>query len=1633
MRYLLGLFLAGMAPASAFAAGYFPQASIPVAAGAVYAMDRDALGNLYVLGLPAGSTQYMVSGYQTPDMTPLFVFETGVSSPVAFSVEDSGIVDVLDASTAAVTLKRFDNAGAFLGQASYPLAYTYETNILISASIDKVNGLVYIAYSKWATRFCLTCLGCSCPPPAWVGIIEQHDFSGALLRFINLPGASSTAGSCYTPSLLTPDPQGSLYVADNLCQHLLKFSMTGALVSDVPASGWSDNYFTPRGMWSDPASRLYISQPICGASGCQPGIVKLDGAANVLATLTADSPRGCAWDDRVLYLSSAGQAPLRRWVDNGVPSVPSEIAPIGPVLQHSSAAALAWQQANDSDGDAVTYFVGLGTSPGRLAPIGEATMQSLETLPLTFETTYYWQVTAGDSYKGIQLQRQPAPVVSFRLSLNNSAPGAFSVFAGTGTAVTRDTSVRLAWNPSSDPDGDPVVYDVAWRAAGQAVPVTSTTAATTLTMSGLAFGATYYWSLRARDVYGVATAMSGPAEQSYMASFRNSPPDAPAYLASPSAFWLHTTSPTVTLGWVPSDDPDGDGVSHRLDLTKGGDTWSVELGTATSFTVPAVFETTYSWRVTATDSYGAASTGAWRTFIAHLANQTPAPILYTSADPLITRATSYALSWQDTADPDGDAYSYSLFLSTDPGRLALVQTGLRTSYPLALQYGTTYYWQVTATDSFGARAEGAVRAFLATFRNTAPGMPTILSGSGVSSQHTLAPSATLSWSTVSDPDEDPVAYRLWVGGSPQTLTLVQNGPQTSYSLPSPQFGTTYYWQADVYDPYGGVATTPLQSLLIQLQNAAPAAPAVLTGTGLLSTRNTSQLLSWSAAYDPDGDPVSYEFALSTNPAALPTLQVSTATSYTLAFQYGTTYYWQATARDGLGGVSATGMQAFLPVFRNAAPSVPTNLSKAGTMAYHGWSPSQSFFWQDAADPDGDAFTYSVAFGTDSERPASLGSVPLGHTVPNLAVNTAYYYRVVATDYYGAVSPSPLNWVYYQFTNGAPRAFDPVGPSGLVVTRDANQTLSWTASSDPDGDLVTYRVHAGTSPGSLAPRTDTTQTSMQWPNLPFGATYYWRVEAFDSFGATTPAGGGTQSFYLAFRNAAPSAPGYSSAPAIQEFHNTSPSLDLAWSASADPDGDAVSYQLDLGPSTGSAQSHELGAATDFNLAPLFETTYYWRVTAADPYGGSTTGPWASVLARFVNRAPAVPGPLTGTGALSTRATSQVLSWSSAADPEGDPVTYELALGTDPAVLPVVRASTATSYLLLFKFGTTYYWRVTARDSFGAAGASAVQVFQPTFRNSAPSAPANLSKAGTILYHGWSPSLALFWQDASDPDGDAFSYSVQFGTDSERLSTVSPAALGYTFSNLAVNTAYYYRIVATDIFGAASASPLNWVYYQFSNVVPRAFDPAGPTGTVVTRDADQRLAWTASSDPDGDLVTYRVYTGTAAGGLSALTDTTQPAAPWPALAFGATYYWRVEAYDGFGGTTPASGGTQSFYLGFRNSPPSPVLYVSTAATYNLHTDSPTVTLGWGNSSDPDGDPVAYRLEVRTSTGAWPVSDLAGATSFALQPLFETTYTWRVTASDAFGGVATGPWTSFIAHFVNQPPSGIVYTSTPAVVTR
>ncbi|MDE2491534.1 MAG: hypothetical protein KGM24_11850, partial [Elusimicrobia bacterium] len=447
----------------------------------------------------------------------------------------------------------------------FPITSGYDS----AGAIDKKDQLVYISKYYFIQKCIDPFGGCPTPPYGTTGSVYEFDFQGNFLRTITLPGNSAANGSCWQPQVMTVDGQGDLDVADPDCRHLLRYGSNGAMLNDDAIGG----DFTPYAIWADSLGNVYSNQYICSTTACLPGLSKYAPDGTALARTVIDSQissywmgvlyDGCAWDDRIVYMGSNGAPPLRRYVLDNPPNVPAQEAPIGLTVQHSSSAALSWQQGGDPDGDGVRYTAYLGSSSGALSPVGQTDMASIQSQTLDFGATYFWQVSAQDYYLGLPLMVTSAPVVSFNLSLLNNPPGAFETLTGSGPVVTRSTTAVLSWGTSTDPDGDAVTYSLAVGTAPDSATVVQDSSATSY---GLAFqfGTTYYWQVTAQDGLGGDTTTQ---VQTFVASILDTPPGVPS-LNAPfmNAPTVATMRGGVSVTWGKVTNDQGDPIAYTAYL-----------------------------------------------------------------------------------------------------------------------------------------------------------------------------------------------------------------------------------------------------------------------------------------------------------------------------------------------------------------------------------------------------------------------------------------------------------------------------------------------------------------------------------------------------------------------------------------------------------------------------------------------------------------------------------------------------------------------------------------------------------------------------------------------------------------------------------------------------------------------------------------------------------------------------------------------------------------------------------------------------------------------------------------------------------------------------------------------------------
>lgn len=360
---------------------------------------------------------------------------------------------------------------------------------------------------------------------------------------------------------------------------------------------------------------------------------------------------------------------------------------------------------------------------------------------------------------------------------------------------------------------------------------------------------------------------------------------------------------------------------------------------------------------------------------------------------------------------------------------------------------------------------------------------------------------------------------------------------------------------------------------------------------------------------------------------------------------GTRYWWRARTSDG--NLNSSWAYAwFQTEAADHAPAAFNQTSPAPEAKVASLTPVLA--WTNSGTKYGDPVTYSVTVYKDAAmtqvaaQASGLAEAPGGITSwtvqPALANSAKYYWRVVAMRAVGAqnVATPALPLVGAQ-TSSTPRAFTvdtgnappsvPVllGPSAGVSTT-TTPTLSVSASTDPEGDLVTYvfEIDRVKTFDSAAKRSSSqlmaSGGSANWttPALADNTRYWWRVKAQDAQGESPWAVG---EFVASAANDAPAAPAVKNPGKGAWTSSTQPSLEAF--AVLDPEGDSVRYQFEVYKDAGLTQKAAEGTSPNTSLivpVPLAaKSWYWWRVRALD--GANAASAWSQPASLYVGSGPA----------------------------------------------------------------------------------------------------------------------------------------------------------------------------------------------------------------------------------------------------------------------------------------------------------------------------------------------------------------------------------------------------------------------------
>jgi len=236
------------------------------------------------------------------------------------------------------------------------------------------------------------------------------------------------------------------------------------------------------------------------------------------------------------------------------------------------------------------------------------------------------------------------------------------------------------------------------------------------------------------------------------------------------------------------------------------------------------------------------------------------------------------------------------------------------------------------------------------------------------------------------------------------------------------------------------------------------------------------------------------------------------------------------------------------------------------------------------------------------------------------------------------------WLHPPYAPGTPSP--PDNATGVDITTN----LSW-AGGDPDGDSVTYDVYFGTASSPPKAVSNQSITSYDPGTMSYSTTYYWKIIAWDSHGATTP---GLVWHFTTVNN--PPVFGTPS-PANGSTGNL---LSLTWSIPInDPQGNPFSWTIQCSNRQTTSGTGASNGTKSLALSGLTNSTSYkvW-VNATDPTGsGLYTRKWYTftTITSQPPNPPIIDGPASGKAGV-----SYIYNFV-AVDPLGDDVYYRIEWG------------------------------------------------------------------------------------------------------------------------------------------------------------------------------------------------------------------------------------------------------------------------------------------------------------------------------------------------------------------------------------
>jgi len=271
----------------------------------------------------------------------------------------------------------------------------------------------------------------------------------------------------------------------------------------------------------------------------------------------------------------------------------------------------------------------------------------------------------------------------------------------------------------------------------------------------------------------------------------------------------------------------------------------------------------------------------------------------------------FRIDW-DSFDPDNEQITFNVYFSDyQPPSLCATNLTAQSFSPyewgIKLEPGKKYYWKIEAIDESGSKTTSSLQSIV--LENDPPKQPLLTTKTH--EKKAIGMPYTIKWVCSDDDDALGHHYTLYLGESPELLTVIEQGLiEQEYTFKNLKQGKTYYFQIKVEDPHGGVNESQLMTLSVKQPPQPPEFSFDSNEQPLFAA--TDVVLQWNMPQSNDDEPLTFDVYLGTSKERLRLVEKDTTeTRFSPPALTGNThYFWQVIVKDEYGLSSSSPIMAF---------------------------------------------------------------------------------------------------------------------------------------------------------------------------------------------------------------------------------------------------------------------------------------------------------------------------------------------------------------------------------------------------------------------------------------------------------------------------------------------------------------------------------------------------------------------------------------------------------------------------------------------------------------------------------------------------------------------------------------------------